>query len=92
MGAEFLLHGVVSGLRHSVPRLPVWRDDAIGIEKRIRKNKKNMRKVATLVFALDVTSCMAHERICSANHLFESPTARNLSNLYKSYKFYFEEY
>ena len=29
---------------------------------------------------------------CSANHHFESPTARNLSNLYKSYKFYFEEY
>jgi len=28
----------------------------------------------------------------SANHLFESPTARNLTNLYKSYKYYFEDY
>ena len=24
-----------------------------------------------------------------ANHFFESPTARNLSNLYKSYKYHF---
>lgn len=36
MGTEFLLHGVVSGHRHSVARLPVWRDDAIGAMKRLR--------------------------------------------------------
>ena len=28
MGNEFLLHGVVSGHRHPVARLPMWRNDA----------------------------------------------------------------
>ena len=27
---EFLLHGVVSGYRHPVDRLPMWRHDAVG--------------------------------------------------------------
>ena len=36
MGTEFLLHGVVSGHRYPVARLPVWRDDAVGAMKRLR--------------------------------------------------------